>query len=541
MLFEEAVLDIWLNLNTIAGKTRGLEKLRKMVISTSLNIERRRVATLNCVRKFREAASLSLEELASRVDAPLQLLCALESGESVPPVDVALRLARVFQTTVEELFFLSDESSQDEAPLVEETSDVGSAPTSVCGASKGERRQRQEEGVEENRPLSRVPAYVPCSTGDRFEDALATPLFADQEQVALFHSGGAKARRVSAPTRGQAFSSYDSKTAKNEGLASSPDGLIDPTNDRPIRFFDLFCGIGGFRFAMENVLARMRREGRCVLSCDADHFARKSYLANFGDDPLGDVEELPSDDIPEFDVLISDFSGRPFSSSKSRDSGDVEDESLFLQIARILRDKRPRAFVLENARQLTTRDSGRAFETILEVLQDELGYVVDWRALNAFDCGLPQKRERVVVVGAVDPFEIEWPRRATNRQSLADILTPEKEVPARHYASPRIVSSRKKAHKSKYSPSVWREDSSGRVLSYPYCCALRADASYNYLLVNGERRFTPLELLRLQGFPEDFKIVVSESRLRRQLGAATTVNLVERVLERFLPLVFQTR
>ena len=96
-------------------------------------------------------------------------------------------------------------------------------------------------------------------------------------------------------------------------------------------------------------------------------------------------------------------------------------------------------------------------------------------------------------------------------------------------------------HKSRYYPSVWHENKSGHVTSYPYSCALRAGASYNYLLVNGERRFTPRELLRLQGFPDDFKIAVSYAQLRRLTGAAASVDLIERALERFLPLVFTAR
>ena len=499
---------------------------------------------LNCVQKFREAASLTRDELAARADAPQHLLCAMESGDLIPPVDVALRLARVLHTTVEELFKLSESPSQTIIPFVEGKSDTGGVTKPVRNSLDDvyeERREGRTETSEEDHTPIRVAPYVSHVNRDRLLDSLATPLFVDFKRDSIVFSGDAKARRVFAPSRGQTFSFYDSKTAKIDGLAPSPNDLVDPTFDRLIRFLDLFCGIGGFRFAVESVLTKMGREGRCVLGCDADHFARKSYLANFGDVPLGAVEELASDNLPDFDVLTADFSGRPFFSIKRGESAAKENETLFFQIARILRDKRPRAFVLENTRSLTTRDSGRPFETILEALQDELHYCVDWRVLNALNCGLPQKRERVVIVGAVEPFEIEWPCNAPNRRSLADILTPERDVPSKYYASARITKSRKKAHKSKYSPSVWREDSSGRVLSYPYCCSLQADASYNYLLVNGERRFTPLELLRLQGFPDDFVIVVSDSRLRRQLGAATTVNLVERVLERFLPLVFRTR
>ena len=346
-------------------------------------------------------------------------------------------------------------------------------------------------------------------------------------------------KKTRAPRRSEVKSSPTSKTAVEEGLAASPAGLADPTAGRPIRFFDLFCGIGGFRFAAERTLAKMRRDGVCALSCDFDPPAQTSYEANFGERPFGDVAELPSESIPDFDLLFAGFPCQAFSIIGLRKGfADETKGSLFFQIARILHDKRPRAFVLENVRQLTTHDGGRTFETILRILQDELGYCVDWRVLNALDCGLPQKRERVAIVGALEPFEIAWPKPKTDGKTLADVLEPETEVDKKHFASPEIVKRRKEAHASQYSPAIWHENKSGNISSYPYSCALRAGASYNYLLVNGERRLTPREMLRLQGFPDSFKIAVSDAQIRKQAGNAAPVDLIERVLDRFLPLVF---
>ena len=346
-------------------------------------------------------------------------------------------------------------------------------------------------------------------------------------------------RRIRAPRRSEVKSSPTSKTAAEEGLAAPPVGLADPTVGRPIRFFDLFCGIGGFRFAAERTLAKMRRDGVCALSCDFDPPAQTSYEANFGERPFGDVAELPSEAIPDFDLLFAGFPCQAFSIIGLRKGfADETKGSLFFQIARILHDKRPRAFVLENVRQLTTHDGGRTFETILRILQEELGYCVDWRILNALDCGLPQKRERVAIVGALEPFEIAWPKPKTDGKTLADVLEPDAEVDKKHFASPEIVKRRKEAHSSQYFPAIWHENKSGNISSYPYSCALRAGASYNYLLVNGERRLTPREMLRLQGFPDSFKIKVSDAQIRKQAGNAAPVDLIERVLDRFLPLVF---
>ncbi len=348
-----------------------------------------------------------------------------------------------------------------------------------------------------------------------------------------------KVGRTRAPRRSEVKSSPTSKTAADEGLAASPVGLVDPTAGRPIRFFDLFCGIGGFRFAAERTLAKMRRDGVCALSCDFDPPAQTSYEANFGERPFGDVAELPSEAIPDFDLLFAGFPCQAFSIIGLRKGfADETKGSLFFQIARILHDKRPSAFVLENVRQLTTHDGGRTFETILRILQEELGYCVDWRILNALDCGLPQKRERVAIVGALEPFEIAWPKPKTGGKTLADVLEPDAEVDKKHFASPEIVKRRKEAHSSQYFPAIWHENKSGNISSYPYSCALRAGASYNYLLVNGERRLTPREMLRLQGFPDSFKIAVSDAQIRKQAGNAAPVDLIERVLDRFLPLVF---
>ena len=123
-----------------------------------------------------------------------------------------------------------------------------------------------------------------------------------------------------------------------------------------------------------------------------------------------------------------------------------------------------------------------------------------------------------------------------NKKTLNDIL--EKNVDPKHYASPEIVAKRKAMHTAKVFPSIWHENKSGNISSYPYSCALRAGASYNYLLVNGERRLTPREMLRLQGFPDDFKIVVSDCQTRKQAGNAIPVDMVKMVIERFIPMAF---
>ena len=131
---------------------------------------------------------------------------------------------------------------------------------------------------------------------------------------------------------------------------------------------------------------------------------------------------------------------------------------------------------------------------------------------------------------------MDWRFDIEQVKTLKDIL--EDEVDKKHYASEEIVKKRKGMHRAKTTPAIWHENKSGKISSYPYSCALRAGASYNYLLVDGERRLTPREMLRLQGFPDEFKIVVSDAQARKQAGNAIPVNMVAKVMETFLPLVF---
>ena len=150
--------------------------------------------------------------------------------------------------------------------------------------------------------------------------------------------------------------------------------------------------------------------------------------------------------------------------------------------------------------------------------------IVRWRVLNAIEYGVPQKRERVIVVasrGGLDRFE--WPSTVP-MPPLASVLDPSPDQ--RHFVSERIRRARHEAHKSSVSPSIWHENKSGNISSHPYSCALRAGASYNYLLVDGERRLTPREMFRLQGFPEDFMLHESDSQARKQAGNAVPVPMI---------------
>ena len=301
-----------------------------------------------------------------------------------------------------------------------------------------------------------------------------------------------------------------------------------------IKFIDLFCGIGGFRIAMEEACRENDLIPECVFSSDIDTFCQDSYEANFGHRPTGDITKVDEKNIPDHDILFAGFPCQPFSIIGQMQGFNDIRGTLFFDIARILKHKRPKAFVLENVKQLVGHDKGRTLKIIIKTLQ-ELGYHVQYAVLNALDYGLPQKRERVIIVGHREPIMFSFPSPVRPFKPLSEIL--EKKVDKKYYASEYIVNKRKAKHKSAYKLSIWHENKAGNICSYPYSCALRAGASYNYLLVNGERRLTPREMFRLQGFPDTYKIVVNDSQARKQAGNAVPVNLVKAVILKLLPYV----
>ncbi|MDP1544654.1 MAG: DNA (cytosine-5-)-methyltransferase [Anaerolineales bacterium] len=302
----------------------------------------------------------------------------------------------------------------------------------------------------------------------------------------------------------------------------------------PLKYIDLFCGIGGFRVAATQVFGKYNIPAQCVFSSDIDIYAREAYYANFGEYPAGDITQIDEHDIPDHDILFAGFPCQPFSIIGQGKGFEDTRGTLFFDIARILEAKKPKAFVLENVKQLVGHDKGRTLKKIVSVLS-ELGYTVYHRVLNALDYGLPQKRERVFLVGFYKPMVYHWPLKTQKYKPLSEVL--EKNVDEKHFASEMIRKKRKLSHTPTVTPSIWHENKAGHISSYPYSCALRAGASYNYLLVNGERRLTVREMLRLQGFPESFKISVSNSQTRKQAGNAVPVNLVYAVFESFLPII----
>ena len=320
------------------------------------------------------------------------------------------------------------------------------------------------------------------------------------------------------------------------------------------RFIDLFAGIGGTRTAFE------RAGGRCVFTSVWDRFAQISYGAKFpGEHIAGDIREIAARNIPDHEVLVAGFPCQPFSlagvskkNSMGRAHGFACDTqgTLFFEVARILKEKRPRAFVLENVKNLVSHDGGKTFSVIRRTLQEELGYNIDWRVVSAAPY-VPQKRERIFIVGMVEQFSFEWPTKSKNEgPTMRDILHPQdgSELPEPPYTrgsrgkvDPRYVLSenlwnylrgyaaKHRAQGNGFGFGLVGPDDVARTLSARY----HKDGS-EILIKRGRgnpRRLTPREAARLMGFPADWRIPVSDTQAYRQFGNSVVVPLVSEIAE----------
>jgi DNA (cytosine-5)-methyltransferase 1 len=295
-------------------------------------------------------------------------------------------------------------------------------------------------------------------------------------------------------------------------------------------FIDLFAGIGGIRLGFESA------GGHCVFSSEFDENACKTYEANFGEHPSGDITKIDAKDIPDFDILLGGFPCQAFSIIGKKEGFENETcGTLFFEIERILKEKKPKAFMLENVRNLTAHDKGNTFRVIRTHLE-ALGYNVYAKVLNALDYGVPQKRERIIIVGFEDNilFTFPDPVPANKRKSLKDIL--ETEVDEKYYVKETIRESRLMRLKDPNYPKPYisHENMAGSITPHPYSSCLRAGASANYILINDERRPTEREMLRIQGFPDDFKIVVSYSQIKHQTGNSVAVPVISAVAKQMI-------
>ena len=299
------------------------------------------------------------------------------------------------------------------------------------------------------------------------------------------------------------------------------------------KFIDLFCGIGGFRIAFQKV------GGACVFSCDWDRFSQQTYAANFGEMPHGDIRSVAMDEIPKFDVLCAGFPCQPFSiagvskkNSLGRKHGfdDEKQGNLFFHIAEILEHHRPKAFVLENVKNLQSHDNGRTFQIIFNTLQKDLGYKVFWKVIDAKKV-VPQHRERVFIVGFADEIKFEFPEFEEEGPKLETIL--EKKVDEKYTLTDHMwkylqdYAKKHQAAGNGFGFGLVTPKDVTRTLSARYY----KDGS-EILVSQGNknpRRLTPLECSRLMGYPANFKIPVSDTQAYRQFGNSVVVPVVEKI------------
>lgn len=306
--------------------------------------------------------------------------------------------------------------------------------------------------------------------------------------------------------------------------------IILETKWDDFRFIDLFAGIGGIRLGFEAV------GGRCVFSSELDADACKTYEANFGEYPFGDITKIDAAEIPDFDILLGGFPCQAFSIiGKKEGFANETCGTLFFDIERILKEKRPPAFMLENVRNLVAHDKGNTFRIIKSHLE-ALDYHVYAKVLNALDYGVPQKRERIIIVGFLEDvmFEFPDPVPESERKKLVDIL--ETNIDSKYYVRDTIRKSRLERIKDKNYPKPYisHENIAGSITPHPYSSALRAGASANYILINDERRPTEREMLRMQGFPDTYKIVLSYTKVKHQCGNSVAVPVIKAVAKEML-------
>ncbi|MCC6127333.1 MAG: DNA (cytosine-5-)-methyltransferase [Pirellulales bacterium] len=308
--------------------------------------------------------------------------------------------------------------------------------------------------------------------------------------------------------------------------------------DKGFRIIDLFAGIGGIRLGFESV------GGRSVFSSEWDEEAKDTYEANFGDRPAGDITKVSPGEIPDHDILLAGFPCQPFSIIGSQKGFADTRGTLFFNIEEILKAKRPPVIFLENVKQFKTHDSGRTYATVVNRLT-ELGYHTHTAILNALDYGVCQKRERTFIVGFLANIRFSFPKPHEQRPTLNEILEPDDQINSKLWASDMIQKKRlarlKKQGKKPFYPSIWHENKGGHIGIFPYSCALRANASYNYMLVNGQRRPSGREMLRIQGYPDSFKIVVNHTAIRKQAGNSVAVPVIRAIAKQIMLAVKESK
>lgn len=324
-----------------------------------------------------------------------------------------------------------------------------------------------------------------------------------------------------------------------------------PTKPK-FKFIDLFAGIGGFRLAMQNL------GGKCVYTSEWDEQAKKTYQANFGEVPFGDItKEEAKKFIPDnFDVLCAGFPCQAFSIAGRRGGFEDTRGTLFFDVAEIIKRKRPKAIFLENVKGLRNHDKGKTLKTILNVLREDLGYFVpEPKVLNARDFGVPQNRERIFIVGFRSDLgieEFEYPKPPKQAVAFEDVKE-ENTVSVKYYLSDTYLNTlvkHKERHASKgngFGYEIIPDDGTanavvcggmGRERNLVYDDRLEDFTPVTHIKgeVNrqGIRKMTPREWARLQGFPDNYIIPVADASAYKQFGNSVAVPAIQATAEKIV-------
>lgn len=271
-----------------------------------------------------------------------------------------------------------------------------------------------------------------------------------------------------------------------------------------MNYFSMFSGIGGFELGIGN-------KGNCVGYSEIDKHAIKIYNKHFPEHTnFGDATKIRTEDLPDFELLVGGFPCQAFSVAGKRCGFDDPRGNLFFEIARILRDKKPRYLLLENVKGLLSHDNGSTFKTVLEVLTN-LGYNIEWQVLNSKDFGVPQSRERIFIIGYL---------RGTSRPKVFPIIRSTTEDTGRH---------NKEAWKSVQTFPIKYLGRNQK--NYPTTYAPTLDTMRSWGIYDGTfRHFTPIEYERLQGFPDNWTEGISDIQRYKCCGNAVTVNVIQNIM-----------
>ena len=303
------------------------------------------------------------------------------------------------------------------------------------------------------------------------------------------------------------------------------------------KFIDLFAGIGGIRIAFE------KQGGKCVFTSEWDKFAQQTYSENFGDIPSGDITEIHEKDVPNHDILLAGFPCQPFSHAGLKRGFDDIRGTLFFDIVRIIKEKKPKMVLLENVKGFASHDKGNTFKVVCSTLE-KLGYEVHSKVLNAREFGVPQNRERIYIVG-IDrkrtlqaPFS--FPKPPNSPITVGDIL--ESRVDPKYTISDKLWKGhqrRLKEHRAKGNGFGYSLFNASSLYTSTISARYYKDGSEILLEQKGNnpRKVTPREAARLQGFPDTFKIPVSDAQAYRQFGNSVAVPVVSAIARQMVKLL----